>query len=94
MRVEPVEIYSDTSNLAVMRHPGRRFPGSLVQGDSLHILCSNAERACDAMRAGDRDGALDEISALRDSLRDRLNHYKRVLAEHDIPLPFSETPTT
>src|SRR5262245_1747536 len=40
MHVEQVEIYSDVSNAAVMRHPGRRFPGVLVQGDTLYTLCS------------------------------------------------------
>ena len=28
-----VEIYADTSNYAMMRHPGRENPGSLIQGD-------------------------------------------------------------
>ena len=32
MHTELVEIYSDESNMAVMRHPGRRFPGVLIQG--------------------------------------------------------------
>lgn len=36
MRVEPVEIYSDATNAAVMRHPGRHVPGFLIQGDSLY----------------------------------------------------------
>ena len=38
MHVESVEIYSDATNAAVMRHPGRRFPGMLIQGDTLHSL--------------------------------------------------------
>lgn len=38
MRIEPVEIYSDASNQAILRHPARRFPGILVQGDTLKIL--------------------------------------------------------
>jgi hypothetical protein len=42
MHIEPVEIYSDASNAAVMRHPGRRFPGVLLQGDTLSILVRQA----------------------------------------------------
>jgi hypothetical protein len=32
MRTENVEILSDKSNAAVLRHPDRVFPGVLVQG--------------------------------------------------------------
>ena len=32
MRKAEVEIYSDQSNYAVMRHPGRNFPGALNSG--------------------------------------------------------------
>jgi len=35
MRIEPVRIYSDASHGAVIRHRGRRFPGALIQGDTL-----------------------------------------------------------
>jgi len=35
MRTELIEIYSDKSNAAVLRHPGRKFSGLLVQGDTL-----------------------------------------------------------
>ncbi len=47
MHTESVEIYSDATNSAVMRHPGRRFPGVLVQGDTLHSMCVAADEACD-----------------------------------------------
>jgi Family of unknown function (DUF6959) len=39
MHVEPVEIYSDQTNAAIMRHPGRRFPGVLIQA-ILSIRCA------------------------------------------------------
>jgi hypothetical protein len=58
MHVEPVEIYSDTTNAAVMRHPGRHFPGLLIQGDSLYGLCGRADDVWinRAWRAGVRRG--------------------------------------
>ena len=40
MKLSEVEIYSDATNMAVMRHPSRNFPGVLIQGDSLHRLLS------------------------------------------------------
>lgn len=90
MRTETVEIYSDTSNAAVLRHPGRRFPGVLVQGDSLHSLCRRADDACKAARGVIDEDAYDELNELRNALWSYLTHYRVVLGEHQIPLPFSE----
>jgi hypothetical protein len=86
MRTESVEIYSDASNRAVMRHPGRKFPGLLVQGDTLYSLCLQADAACHEAGAG------AELNDLRNKLWNLLNHYKSVLDEHKIPIPFSERP--
>lgn len=91
MQTREVEIYSDRSNAVVMRHPGRRFPGVLIQGDSLHRLCLQADSACSAARGRLGEDACDELNALRNMLWSHLNHYKSVLAEHRIPLPFNET---
>src|SRR5215467_14557846 len=46
MRVDQVEIFSDATNAAVMRHPDRRFPGLLVQGDTLSTLYQSADLIC------------------------------------------------
>jgi hypothetical protein len=86
MRTESVEIYSDETNRAVMRHPGRKFPGVLVQGDTLFTLCVMADEACAA------SGSKREAERLREALRDMLLHYKIVLGEHDMRLPFDERP--
>jgi hypothetical protein len=86
MRIETVEIYSDRTNAAVMRHPGRRFPGVLVQGDTLYTLCVSADSACRA--AGRGSPAFGELNELRNALQALLAQYKTVLAEHDLPPPF------
>ena len=90
MRTADLEIYADQTNAAVVRHPGRRFPGVLVQGDSLYALCTQADRACAAAKGKLDPGAYDELNALRDALWGYLTHYKSVLGQHQIPLPFSE----
>lgn len=88
MRTDTVEIYSDATNAAIMRHPGRHFPGVLIQGDSLHTLCYHADAACTAV--GRHSPGYDEINELRNRLQSFLTHYKIVLCEHDIPLPFTD----
>jgi hypothetical protein len=85
MRVESVEIYSDQSNMPVIRHPGRRFPGLLVQGDTLHALCAQAAQV---LSAG--PDSLDELRDLHSKLLGMLAHYKAVLHEHKVDLPFRE----
>ena len=37
-RATQLEMWSEQVNSAVVRVPGRRFPGVVVQGDSLSIL--------------------------------------------------------
>jgi len=87
MKIEPIEVYSDATNQAVIRHPGRRFPGILIQGDTLHaivislrVVIKNA--ACLDQESQDR---LGEVAQSLDAL---LAHYRAVLVAHHIDLPF------
>jgi hypothetical protein len=88
MRTESVEILSDSTNAAIMRHPGRKFPGVLIQGDTLSVLCGQADRVCAEIGRG--SPAFAEANALRNALRTYLNYYKVTLGEHDMALPFSD----
>ena len=88
MRKEEVEIYSDSSNVAVIRHPGRRYPRSLVQGDSLQALCSSADEAIRALDARDLEEARDCMVEVRDILLGRLAHYNEVLGKYGMALLF------
>ena len=90
MRVEPVEIFSDTTNNVVMKHPGRKFPGVLIQGDSLAAMCQKADRICEVARDCLSQEAYAELNELRNGLWSYLTHYKSVLGDHKIPLPFTD----
>ncbi|KRD74512.1 hypothetical protein [Lysobacter sp. Root983] len=90
MRTDTVEIYSDQSNAAVLRHPQRKFPGVLIQGDSLHAICRQADDILADVDSLRGTGAYDDLNDLRNRLWDYLIHCKVVLGEHGIPLPFSE----
>ena len=90
MRTEPVEIYDDTSNFAILRHPGRNFPGSLIQGDSLSILVGEAQWLLKRVSKS-KDRTL--VAAAREHaerLQSRLEHYEKVLAAHGIQLPYAK----
>jgi len=90
MKKEEVEIYSDASNVAVLRHPGREFPGSLIQGDSLYNLLQNIKEAKQEIDNGDSSEASEILNDVIENLTFRLEHYKEVLKEHGRDLPFVE----
>jgi hypothetical protein len=73
-----------------MRHPGRRFPGLLVQGEALHSLFRSADLVCKEI--GQDSPAFEEANDLRNTLQEYLSHYRGVLAKHEIELPFFEQP--
>ncbi|MGH6877486.1 MAG: DUF6959 family protein [Rhizomicrobium sp.] len=60
MRIERVEIYSEESSRVVIRHPSRRYPGILVQGDDLASLCNAADSVCESVHAEGREVCLAE----------------------------------
>ena len=92
MKKEEVEIFSDATNQAVMKHPGRHYPGVLIQGDTLYSFCQSLDEVCKDLKRKDIEAAYDEVNELRNTLWEKLNHYKVVLGEHNIELPFSEVP--
>lgn len=90
MRIEPVEIYADTTNAAVLRHPGRKFPGVLIQGDTLYSMCQAADFICSRAKSKLDGETSAELNELRNKLWSFVTHYKAVLEEHQLPVPFSE----
>jgi DNA-binding GntR family transcriptional regulator len=88
MKTELVEIYSDASNLAVIRHPNRRFPGVLIQGDSLFILVEEAKEILQAVRSIRNEDLVTVVEEHLDKLKKRLDHYEEVLAKNGIELPY------
>jgi len=89
MKTKEIQVYSEESNLAVVRMPSRRFPGSVIQGDSLSILYDLAVSLYQrALKIGD-DELIDEAEELKDLLEERIRHYETVLQRHDMELPYT-----
>lgn len=87
---ELLEVYSTEINYAVIKTPGRHFPGAVIQGDSLSILCRSAQRIAEAVRdkKTDDEEFPAEVEYLLHSLFDRLRHYQYVLQQHGLKLPY------
>ena len=90
MEVVPLEVYATESNYAVIKPPGRNYPGCVIQGDSLSILCTAARSVAELIRNyGVKDEELLwEAQELANSLIGRILHYQRVLDTHQIKYPY------
>ncbi len=85
-RVE-LEVFNQDRNMAVVRLPGRRTPGSVVPADALRHLCFLAESVVDRVRE-DHDRELsDDAQELCELLMLRL----RVFEEATRDLTYSPT---
>ncbi|MBZ3908192.1 MULTISPECIES: DUF6959 family protein [Streptomyces] len=82
------ELFTDGGNDAVVRLPGRRFPGVLIQGDSLHILRSDMAEVVEACERGDLTEAGDSAALLLASLDTLLTRYATALERHEIQRPY------
>ena len=90
MEIKSLRVLSDASNYAVLFAPGRQFPGSVVQGDSLSILLGNAETILSKVKHSPDEelvGCAEELVML---LKARLEHYEQVLKQYDLKLPYNK----
>ena len=86
-RIE-AELFTAPGNNAVVRMPGRKYPGVVIQGDSLSILRDDIARMVEACTRGDLDEAREQGASTLSDLDALLDGYCAALREHEIPLPF------
>lgn len=83
-----VNLYSDQSNGAVLKLPGRAFPGVLIQGDTLHILIDDLQEVSAAIADRSANEATQALADIIDRLKTIEKRYVTVLGEHGVPVPF------
>ena len=76
-------LLTEATNYAVVQLPGRKFPGVVVQGDSLNNLVSLLEAAL-----ADESERLDLIEETLDILRGARNRYEATCSAAGIALPY------
>ncbi len=86
-RIE-AELFTDGSNNAVVRLPGRRFPGVLIQGDTLANLRADLAEAQEACTRGDIEEVRESVAFVLQDLDGLLERYAKALEAHGMPLPF------
>ncbi len=82
------ELFTDGGNDAVVRLSGRRFPGVLIQGDTLSILMADVAELIELCAAGDMEEAKYAAGLLHAELGSKLQRYTDALEVHGIPRPF------
>ena len=88
METIEIETFNGQANYAVVRLPSRKFPGVVVQGDSLSIFVADLRRGLEQLRQGVIDEGINEVAEVLDRLEGVQRSYERVLADHSIPLPY------
>ena len=88
-RIE-VELLSEAANNAVLRLPGRAYPGIVVQGDSLKILCGLAEELHALAQDNQCEAIADLAHEIKELLTGRLAHYEAALDAHHVTLPYAQ----
>jgi DNA-directed RNA polymerase specialized sigma54-like protein len=83
-----VDLLTDQENGAVLRLPERKFPGVLIQGDTLHSFVAIVEEAEAALLRQDLPEARSLIREARERLGELASRYEDALMRHAIPLPY------
>jgi hypothetical protein len=89
MKKIEVEVVGEAVNAAVVRLHGRRFPGIVIQGDSLGNLCAIAERLVVALSDGRAEDARDEASEVRELLSGYRSAYEDAMRQAGLELPYA-----
>jgi hypothetical protein len=87
-----LEVYSQATNQAIVRIPSRRFPGLVIQGDTLSSLANSAASIYELAKKHADTELMEEACDLKDRFNDYLLHYEHVLGEHNIELPYFRRP--
>jgi hypothetical protein len=85
-RIE-IEMLSETSNCPVVRTPERKFPGIILQGDSLKSLL-DAAKEIHGLCPKDDDELCAAAVALKDRLADFVASYEQAMQANGLELPY------
>lgn len=88
MQQQTLEVYSDLVDNAVVRLPGRKVLGSVIQGDTLFLLHADLMDMLESHKHDPDTELFYRIFVLAKGLEERLEHYISVCQEHDIELHF------
>lgn len=89
-KLQQLPVLSEASNRAVVHMDGRKFPGLVLQGDSLLNLLLASQRIGTRLKelTDGGDDALWAAQELSDNLLSLVLHYQNVLEQYGIEPPY------
>ncbi|MEU3752387.1 hypothetical protein AB0H17_06385 [Streptomyces olivoreticuli] len=87
--MDEVELIDESGNCALVHRTSRRFPGLLIQGDTLHSLGRVAAALLGELESGDTEDARYSAMELKEAFDDFTSAYERMMTEARLPLPYS-----
>jgi hypothetical protein len=86
--VETAKLLSGAHNYAVVQLPGRRFPGIVFQGDSLHDLYLRIASVRKTASKHDDRELHAKLEDIFDHLSEIVRSYEKTCEREDIDLPY------
>jgi hypothetical protein len=82
-----MKLLTDSQNFAVIQLDDRKFPGVLMQGDSLLIMCQNLKLIMENVETD--SNLYDELKEVMMPLEMATQIYRETCVRYDIELPVS-----
>jgi hypothetical protein len=89
MPTETANILSQVSNSGVVQMPGRRFPGIVMQGDTLSNVFDSVRFLLAEFRSRRDEERYFETLMFAEQLQGQLLHYEQTLSERGMGLPYT-----
>jgi hypothetical protein len=83
------KLLTPPTNFAVVQLPERRYPGVVLQGDTLHGLVTQVTQMQKLLAERDLEELNDEIQSLLQNLSTIQKSYERVCSEQNTGLPYA-----
>lgn len=85
--MDNVRVYT-TGAYPVVHMPGRKFPGVVVQGDTLSIWCSALKELLSSVEEQNRSEEYYSLLMLYEDAKAFLDHYEETLEKQGMELPY------
>jgi class 3 adenylate cyclase len=93
MEADDVRVLTRGTNSWVVSTPARRYPGIIIQGDSLKVLHDAASALVALLDASAEDAARAQAEELESLLRGYLIVYEEALSHCGLTLPYGKPVT-
>lgn len=90
MKRVQLDVITDATNVAVIRMPGRRFPGILLQGDSLNYLRVLSQSLKTRLADIEDEDLVCTVTELEALLQGYARAYEVALEREGLDLPYSK----